>query len=298
MRYLICTMYNEFSFFVLEMLPTSYQIVLSRQIYEYYELNHRFWYDFSLFLSMRFKIQWILLSMFLIACGDDDTITLDKPTINFHFKHLYKTNNIDIRTDNSLVYTNEAGNPWNIKSIKYYISKLIIYKDDSIAYDVNMVKLINPAESNTEYQEYILKDIPAGRYTKMSFIFGVDSTRNKFLGLGNTSEANSMEWPDPLGGGYHFMMMEGVYQNNNNVLSGYAIHLGKNNNQYYAEYPIDFTAKDGAKANINIIMNVDQWFDGINTIDLNDGYGYMMDDDAKQLLFKQNASSVFSIEQL
>lgn len=247
---------------------------------------------------MRSAFVYILMLVALSACDEKESAKLDKPAINFHFKHLYKTNAMDVRTDNSLIYTNEAGNTWNIKSIKYYISKLIIYKDDSIAYDVNMVKLVNPAETNSAYQEYTLGDIPAGHYTKMSFIFGVDTARNKFLGLGNNSEANSMEWPDPLGGGYHFMMMEGVYLNSNNVLVGYAIHLGKNNNQYTAEFPIDFTAKDGAKANINITMNVDQWFDGINKINLNDGYGYMMDDDAKQLLFKQNASSVFSIQQL
>ncbi len=45
-------------------------------------------------------------------------------------------------------------------------------------------------------------------------------------------------------------------------------------------------------------MNVDQWFDGLNKVNLNDGYGYIMESDAKQLLFKQNAeSSVFSIVQ-
>lgn len=247
---------------------------------------------------MKYKFLLLIFSVLLFSCEEDETTKLDKPSIDFHFKHLYNTQSLIVSTNNTLVYTNNAGNNWNIKTIKYYISKLIIYKDDSIAYDVNMVKLINPAEANSYYQEYTLGDIPAGHYTKMSFIFGVDTSRNKFLGLGNNSEANSMEWPDPLGGGYHFMQMEGVYLNSNNVLSGYAIHLGKNYNQYEAEFPIDFNAKDGAKANINITMNVDQWFDGVNKINLNDGYGYMMDDDAKQLLFKQNASSVFSIEQL
>lgn len=247
---------------------------------------------------MKYRFLLLLISVFFFACEENETVKLDKPSINFHFKHLYKSQNLSVQTDNTLVYTNATGNSWNVKSIKYYISKLIIYKDDNTSYDVNMVKLINPAEPNTAYQEFTLGDIPSGHYNRVSFIFGVDSVRNKFLGLGNTSEANSMEWPDPLGGGYHFLMMEGVYLNNINVLSGYAIHLGKNNNQYKAEFPIDITAKDGLKANINISMNVDQWFDGMNKINLNDGYGYMMDDDAKQLLFKQNASSVFSIEQL
>ncbi len=246
---------------------------------------------------MKAKFLVVILSFVLLSCGDDDNPVLDNPSIKFNFKHLFKEQNLVVSTNNTLIYTNVRGNEWNVKSMKYYISKLIIYKEDGQAYDVNMVKLINPAEPNSSYQEYTLTDIPEGKYTRLSFVFGVDTVRNKFLGLGNTSESNSMEWPGPLGGGYHFMMMEGVFKNDTNALVGYAIHLGKNYNQHYAEFPIDFVAEKGKSSTVNIIMNVDQWFDGVNDIDLNDGYGYIMDDDAKQLLFKQNASSVFSIQQ-
>lgn len=244
------------------------------------------------------NIAYILIfSLFLVSCEEEEKITAENPQITFNFKHFYKDQVLDVRSDNSLIYTNEMGNEWNVKSIKYFISKLVIYKENGEAYDVNMYKLINPAEANTNYQTYILKDIPEGKYNRMSFIFGIDSARNRLLGLGNNSEVNAMEWPEPLGGGYHFMMMEGVYKNPNDILYGYAIHLGKNGNQFKAEFPIDVTTGPNSKGNIDIIMNIDQWFDGMNKIDLNDGYGNMMEDDAKQLLFKQNASNVFSIEQ-
>lgn len=247
---------------------------------------------------MKVKFLLVLIAVLFFACGEDEKIELENPQISFHFKHYYKSQTLDVRSDNNLIYTNEMGNPWNVKSIKYFISKLIVYKDNGEAYDVNMYKLINPAESNTSYQEYVLKDIPEGHYNKVSFIFGIDSARNKLLGLGNNSEVNSMEWPDPLGGGYHFMMMDGVFKRKDSVLSGYGIHLGKNGNQYKAEFPIDFNASKGANANINILVNIDQWFDGLNKIDLNDGYGYIMESNEKQLLFKQNASRVFSLIQL
>lgn len=247
---------------------------------------------------MKVRLLLVLFAVLFFACGDDEEVTLDNPKISFHFKHYYKNQPLEVRTDNNLIYTNEMGNPWNVKSIKYFISKLIVYKDDGLAYDVNMYKLINPAETNTSYQEYVLNNIPEGHYNRVSFIFGIDSSRNKLLGLGNNSEVNSMEWPDPLGGGYHFMMMDGVFKRNDSVLSGYGIHLGKNGNQYKAEFPIDFHAEKGANANINILVNLDQWFDGINKINLNDGYGYIMESNEKQLLFKQNASRVFSLVQL
>jgi hypothetical protein len=241
----------------------------------------------------------ILASLFLLSCGEDEESKLDKAQILFQFNHLYKSENIEIRADNNLIYTNSANNPWNVKVLKYYISKLSLQNENGSIYDVNMYKYINPGEIDASYTQYLLTDIPNGTYTKLSFVFGIDSARNKPFALDNTSENNSMEWPSQIGGGYHFMMMDGVFRNSNNQLSGYGIHLGKPGNQISYEFPIDFKATDGKKSTINIKMSIDQWFDGLNRIDLNDGYGYIMEDDAKQLLFKQNGqSSVFDIEQL
>jgi hypothetical protein len=41
---------------------------------------------------------------------------------------------------------------------------------------------------------------------------------------------------------------------------------------------------------------MEQWFNGINKINLNDGFGYMMEDQQKQLLFKQNGVGVFTLK--
>ena len=248
---------------------------------------------------MRKVFTLVLLSVFLFSCEEEEPATVENAQIAFQFKHYFKSQNLEIRADNSLIYTNESLNNWNVKSLKYFISKLIVYKENGEAYDVNMYKFINLSEPNAIASDYILKDIPDGRYTKLSFIFGIDSLRNLPFALENNTENNSMEWPSQLGGGYHFMMMDGVFQNNLNQLSGYGIHLGKPGNQVVLEFPIEFTAKAGSKANIQLNMNIDQWFDGLNKVNLNDGYGYIMDNDDKQLLFKQNAtSSVFSINQL
>ena len=39
-----------------------------------------------------------------------------------------------------------------------------------------------------------------------------------------------MAWPTAMGGGYHFMKVEGHYLDTSNTIQGFAIHLGKNNN--------------------------------------------------------------------
>ena len=247
---------------------------------------------------MRKYLLLSILSVFLFSCEEDETSAPTNALLNIEFKHYYESEPLQIKADNTLNYTNSSQNNWNVKSLKYYISKIIIYKADQTSYDVNMYKFINLSEPGAEVSNYVLKDIPDGRYVKMSFVFGIDSARNVSFGLDNTVENNSMEWPSTLGGGYHIMMMDGVYRTNQNQLSGYGIHLGKPGNQVKLEYPIDYTAQKGSSATISIQMNIDQWMNGLNKIDLNDGYGYIMDNDAKQLLFKQNAaSSVFSIVQ-
>lgn len=266
------------------------------QTYALFNYNVINWYDFRAILVMNKLFFILLLSVSIFSCKEDDASTSESSSIEFNFKHLYKQQTLEIKSDNQLIYNTSTGNDYNVKSLKYYISKIILEKADGTLYDVNMYKLINPAESQN-YTRYTLDNIPSGVYTKLHFTFGIDSTRNVLLGLPNNSETNSMEWPIVLGGGYHFMMLEGVFRKSDSSLSGYAIHLGKTPNQYKASFNVDLDFSVPSTKNIDIIMNIDQWFDGINKINLNDSYGYIMEDSLKQIQFKQNASSVFSIEQ-
>ena len=84
-------------------------------------------------------------------------------------------------------------------------------------------------------------------------------------------------------------------QNTKNDTVGYAIHLGVTPNQFYNEFPIDLTV-NGNDQSIDMQVNMEQWFNGINKINLNDGFGYMMEDQQKQLLFKQNGVGVFALK--
>ena len=242
------------------------------------------------------KLQLLFVLMFLSLIGCTCKNQDSNGSLKVNFVHTFQDTTLQILESNQLIYTTTTGNKFNIKNLKYYISKLTLYQNNGAKYDVNMVKLINPMEQNTNYQNYTLANIPDGKYTKISFMFGVDSARNTFpFGLPNNSENNSMEWPFTLGGGYHFMMMEGVFQNSKNDTVGYAIHLGVTPNQFYNECPLDLTVNDNDQS-ITMQVNMEQWFNGINKINLNDGYSYMMEDQKKQLLFKQNGVGVFTLK--
>ncbi len=239
-------------------------------------------------------IKFLLLGLMVlvISCQDDP----EPGKVNVVFTHTVDGEILELAPD-SLIYVNERGNLYKIVSLKYYISKLTLHKSDGTGYDVNMYKLFNLSQHPSGKVNYQFEQIPDGTYTEVSFVFGIDTVRNVLLGLGNNPADNDMGWPHVLGGGYHFMMMDGVFKRENGSNSGFGIHLGKTPNQVYIKLKnLNIQVSENSTTEVNIKVALDQWFNGVNKIDLNDGYGAIMEDQAKQLLFLQNAPQVFSIE--
>ncbi len=84
-----------------------------------------------------------------------------------------------------------------------------------------------------------------------------------------------MFWPDYLGGGYHYMKLNGKWLNEDNQLAPYNFHLGIG--QIYYSYPDSITGfiqnyfdveltegtfkfQNNETTAIRLIMNVDNWF--------------------------------------
>lgn len=245
---------------------------------------------------MKFKAYYFLiLSLFILSCHKekDNPEPVQGGSITFNFRHLVEGESLQLSND-GFPYTNAAGNPYRITTLKYYISKLSLYNSEGQVYDVNMYKLINFVQ-NTETITYQLSGIPSGTYTKVSFLFGIDSARNILFGLGNNPQDNEMEWPFFMGGGYHFMKMEGAYRHSEDTTRGYAIHLGRTPNQALITFTNLSIKVDNNSQEWNIDVNIDKWFDGPNVINLKDGYASIMEDSMKQALFKQNAQTVFNL---
>jgi ribosomal protein L28 len=112
-------------------------------------------------------------------------------------------------------YTNGSGETFKVTMFQYYVSNIKFYKEDGTAYTV-------PLASDSGY--YLVKEdrtlnlgnIPAGKYTSVEFILGVDSLRNTLpvserggdLDVGNTTIGGSMYWS--WNSGYIFTRFEGV----------------------------------------------------------------------------------------
>ncbi|NEL40733.1 MAG: hypothetical protein G3W69_23480, partial [Xanthomonas perforans] len=75
-------------------------------------------------------------------------------------------------------YQAPNGDNYQVNAFRYYISNVVLRKADNSTYAVpNTYFLVDQKDADT--QDLVMKEIPVGDYTGVTFTFGVDSTRSK-----------------------------------------------------------------------------------------------------------------------
>lgn len=237
----------------------------------------------------------LLVSMMNVAC--------DKPVGkgDIELQVSYTANGRPLMTD-SLCYVNEAGNQYMITEIQWFISNFEFQNDKGEWISLDQINYIDT--NIPESQLLRLSSLPEGTYQKLRFTFGLDENDNVTGRFSNPPERD-MFWPEPLGGGYHYMKLNGKYLDENGDLAPMNIHLGIGQNEdltaFYQNYftvelPLDLDVKANGTNVIQLNMNVDNWFCSPNTYDITTfGSAIMQDQEAQQLL-KENGHDVFSIK--
>ena len=211
-------------------------------------------------------------------------------------------------------YINDAGNHYLVSDIKYFISDVILYKSDGTTKMINEWNDIYYVDSNipSTLTWSVYDKIPAGTYDSITFIFGITKEKNKSFMFVNPPEAN-MSWPDILGGGYHYMILNGKWKDTTDYLSSFNFHLGIGQlykgttfntdsitefvQNYFKVKPPNssFTIKPGETKEIQIIMQVDGWFKTLHVFDFNKWGGSIMQNQSAMQIAKENGYDVFSI---
>jgi len=209
----------------------------------------------------------------------------------------------------TLIYKNIAGNRFEINQVQYFISEVTIHKASG-------EKILLSPDRNWHYVDkdipktltwYLTDKIEAGVYDSISFTFGLSKNNNKSFKFRNPPE-NLMAWPDVLGGGYHYMKINLKYLNHNGELSNFNCHLGtgqvRNNkgnitsfiqNSFCITLPnSSFVQNNSETKEVQLIMNLENWFNGANKIDFNN-YGGIMDKQEVMKSFCENGAHVFSV---
>ena len=252
-------------------------------------------------------IVMLLMAMLAMSCNKPESD--GRLSVNVG----YSVNGKELTTD-TLCYRNEAGNEFMITEIQWFISKLELQNErgEWIALEHLNVGTANSDATNRifyidtnipESQTLATKPIPIGKYTALRFVFGLDEEFNKTGLFSDPPEAN-MFWPEPLGGGYHYMKLNGRFMNAENELVPLNVHLGIGqndsqtkfiHNHFTVELPIDLTISENTDNQLSLCMIIDNWFRSPNLYNFNEWGSAIMQNQAAQQTLKENGHDVFVI---
>lgn len=244
---------------------------------------------------------------FLPSCSKDDdnpTPVVTVPTspaatsanLTFDFTHNFDGANVSSANFNQFDFITLNDDTLNLTKLRYLISDIRLFKSNGDSVLIDGYQLVD-VTNNTGLTYSPTDDIPTGSYTGISFTFGFDSLDN----AGNYPDLNSTSWnwPAMIGGGYHFMQMEGKYKDMGNEI-GYAYHMGTASPSSGVFEQNYFRADLGAinitgDATIEIKMNIAEWYKNPYTWDLNAMHSMLMPNYTAQKSMYQNGHSVFSL---
>ncbi len=261
-------------------------------------------------------LQTTLISLFAVlffmsAC--QKSASKKYGTMVILFEHSVGSQPLEFDT---LKYVNAAGNPYMVTNIQYFISDICLHKanGDSVLFNKN------DNNQNIHYVDTDLPDtwqwrlpdsIPEGEYTSISFTFGLNEKENVSLRFPNPPES-AMFWPQYLGGGYHYMKLNGKWRDPNDTIRMFNFHLGIGQlydtdgnitgfvqNYFIVTLPASsFSVKGGQLLQLTLNMDVNEWFENPNVYDFNQWGGKIMQNQQAMHEACQNGHNVFTAKNL
>jgi hypothetical protein len=151
-------------------------------------------------------------------------------------------------------YTNAAGNRYAIKLLKYFVTNVVLVKDDNSEVALKNYDLMDAFNTNS-FSTIENAAVPYGNYTKMRFYMGVDKDRNHSGAQdGDLDPIHNMIWTWATG--YLFMKHEGTFINTNGDTVAMEFHLGTDPALPNVEIPISLNMQEGVKRmNIGFDLN-------------------------------------------
>ncbi|MCP9755561.1 hypothetical protein EGI26_10375 [Lacihabitans sp. CCS-44] len=167
------------------------------------------------------------ISVFFAACETSDINPNDKNSVSLHFEHLVGTEAFMLNTK---TFTNASGEDFTISTFNYFVSNIILKKSDGTELKF-ADKYFLVKESLAESKVITLTDVPAGDYTSVSFMVGVDSAKS----VSDVAQRTGVLDPASYGtdnmywswnSGYIFFKMEGKSTKSTNAAKDYKFHIG------------------------------------------------------------------------
>lgn len=254
----------------------------------------------------------IVLQLTISCSKTKEKPETEETKITFIFTHF---NDEEPLKYDTLKYTNAAGNQYLVSEIQYFISDVKLHRTGG---GFQMI-------DEWEDMHYVDTDLPdthtwevydpihPGDYDKISFTFGISEEKNQSLMFVNPPERD-MFWPEIMGGGYHYLKLNGKWLAANQQVLPFNFHLGIGQiyaggvivpdsitgfvqNYFEVELPNSaFTIAEGETLPFEIRMNVANWFQNPHTYNHDEwGGDIMQNQDAMKLGCENGKKDVFSV---
>jgi hypothetical protein len=268
-------------------------------------------YGFQVFITYIF----IYIGFVFYSCSNSNPIEPEPEPKSGHitFKFIHHVDQEPVQLD-SMMYVNAAGNPFEVNELMYFISDVTLHKSNGENILIDEWKDIHYVEHAipTTLTWEVFDDLPIGAYDSITFIFGIPEEKNESFMFVNPPE-DKMMWPDILGGGYHYMMLNGRWLDEQNEEQIYNFHLGIgqlykgdeiNFDSIYAYVQNYFTVNlpnssfnldEDQNREIEIIMNIESWYETPHHFDFNYWGGAIMEIQPAMRMGVENGYDVFAI---
>lgn len=231
---------------------------------------------------MRRKVFWFsLLVPWLWQCQKDP----EPETTNVSVPIEWVWEGGEFRLDSTYVLTS-AGWEVTISRLDFYLSDPTCLQGASshTFFRTTYHSLFDPTTHNLEFQFE-----GNGGWVPSQFYFGVADLRNLTGYFPNTKENLGMAWPDPMGGGYHHIKLEGRIRHQGKYYP-FAFHTGLPVTAHLVQP--DPTTHD--VFHVQLRVNIDRWFEGL---DPTQDPLYTMGDAPSMNDFQDRSQNVFSWSQ-
>lgn len=230
-----------------------------------------------------------LFGIILSSCEDEKVVPTPqevKGNLNVNFTHSYNGQPFQLETE----LVNTLNDTIKFSNLLYYISNVSVQNSAGTWTNFSNYNLVDFKFESS--QKLVLPNLPAGNYTKLKFLVGVDNAANSTGAQeGDLNPSNGMFWSWATG--YIFIRLQGKYNGNKPL----TIDLGGDENLVTIEFPIDATVAPKASATAQINFNVADVFVTPNNykLDENNSLMHSANHPSAQMLKENITTGAFSL---
>ncbi|WP_053403992.1 MbnP family protein [Persicobacter sp. CCB-QB2] len=233
--------------------------------------------------------------VFLMACGSDDKV--ENPSLKINMLHT--VDGAKLKMD-AMLYANDLGEQFSVTKVNYYLSELELVKANGELVKIDSMWYISLNPQNME-ATINLQSLPLGDYQQINFIFGLTDKWND-QSLVPVDQLQAMIWPENMGGGLHFMKLEGRFSlPEAEALNGYNTHMGNLkmgdmdlDHFFKAEVPAAGLSVGQGLTEVNLEMDLLKWYTHGSTHYSLTEFQAIMNKPEKQAILMENGQNIWS----